>query len=93
MVQHATSADVVPPADFLDRMVEEGRYATEQDVILAGLRQLMDYIDRLGNLEREIQKGIDSGPGVEIDLGTFLAERRAAHGLSQAAPATHFCGP
>ena len=81
MVQRAISADLAIPVDFVDRMVAEGRYATEQDVILAGLRLLMDYIERLGNLEREIQKGIDSGPAVEFDLESFLAERRAAHGL------------
>ena len=81
MVQHATATDVALSADFVERMVAEGRYATEQDVILAGLRHLMDYIERLGTLDREIQKGIDSGPAVEFNIESFLAGRRAPHGL------------
>jgi antitoxin ParD1/3/4 len=81
MVQHATVPGTHQTEQIVEYMLESGRYSNEQEVILAGLRLLMDYIERLENLEREIQKGVDSGPAVEIDLETFLAERHAENGL------------
>ena len=81
MVQYSTSPGSVHTEQVVESMLESGRYGSEHDVILAGLRLLMDYVERLRSLEREIQKGVESGPAVEFDLESFLAERHAEQGI------------
>ena len=72
MVQYAMASKTVPTEQIVERMLESGRYSNEQEVILAGLRLLMDYIERLENLENEIEKGVTSGNYHEIDVDEFL---------------------
>jgi len=56
-----------PYAEFVQEMVESGRYESAAEVILAALELLRDEeLARAAKhewLKREIQKGIDSGPG------------------------------
>ncbi len=60
-----------PYADFVREMVESGRYESAAEVVLAALELLRDEeLTRAAKhewLKREIQKGIDSGPGRSAD--------------------------
>ena len=72
MVQYAMASKTVPTEQIVERMLESGRYSNEQEVIVAGIRLLMDYSERLENLENEIEKGVTSGNYHEIDGDEFL---------------------
>ena len=68
---------------FLARQVAEGRYPDEATALQSGVRALQHYerehAAELQILRDEIQKGIDSGPGVD---GREVFDRlRAKHGL------------
>jgi antitoxin ParD1/3/4 len=60
--------------------VASGRYASASEVVREGLRMLADFEEakqqRLEQLRREIQKGLDSGPSVPLDMERIKAEAR-----------------
>jgi antitoxin ParD1/3/4 len=62
--------------DFIDSLIESGRYATASEVLRDGLRLIEEREERrkakLEALRAEIQKGIDSGPAQEIDVHEFV---------------------
>ena len=66
---------------LIDSLVESGRYKSADDVVRAGLRLVaqreQDYEAKLAALRAEIQKGIDSGPGREVDLKEWAEEIKA----------------
>jgi antitoxin ParD1/3/4 len=56
--------------DFIDSLIESGRYTTASEVLRDGLRLIEEREERrkakLEALRAEIQKGIDSGPAEEV---------------------------
>lgn len=66
---------------LIDGLVESGRYKSASDVVRAGLRLVkqheQDYEAELAELRAEIQKGIDSGPGREVDPREWAEEIKA----------------
>jgi len=68
---------------FLAQQVSEGRYPDQETAVQGGIRALQQYerddLERLEYLRCEIQKGIDSGPGLEAD--EVFRRLRAKHGL------------
>jgi antitoxin ParD1/3/4 len=75
---------------FIQAQIESGRYGNASEVVRAGLRMLeeheegrplraMQREEKLAWLKAEIQKGVDSGPGIPWDDAMAeLKDRRAA---------------
>lgn len=63
---------------FVNRMIESGRYSVAGQVVDDALYFLEEreraYEAKLTALRAEIQKGIDSGPAVEVDPKTWVED-------------------
>ena len=63
--------------DMIYGLIKDGRYATGSEIIREGLRLIEEREERrkakLEALRAEIQKGIDSGPADEEDIGEMMA--------------------
>eukprot|EP01035_Chromulina_nebulosa_P016115 gene16115-biopygen13730 len=75
---------------FIERLIESGRYSIAAEVVDDALyyfeeRERADDA-KLELLRAEIQKGIESGPGREVDAKT-LAEEIKARGMRKLAAA------
>jgi antitoxin ParD1/3/4 len=61
---------------FIESLIESGRYSTASEVMREGLRLIEEREARrnakLEALRAEIQKGFDSGPAEEIEVGKFI---------------------
>jgi putative addiction module CopG family antidote len=63
--------------EFIDRMVEEGRFESQEAVIKAGLSLLADYESEM-NLYRFSNRGVDDqGNSFELDLNRYFMEEDA----------------
>lgn len=75
----------IPPAleSFIRKLVKSGHYGNASEVVREALRLLMQEMNarekKLTMLRREIQKGLDSGPAVEMDIENIIAEARRRH--------------
>jgi antitoxin ParD1/3/4 len=62
---------------LIDSLIGSGRYSTASEVIREGLRLVEEREERrkakLEALRTEIQKGLDSGPAEEVDIGEMIA--------------------
>lgn len=72
---------------FIKEQIESGRYASASEVVRDGLRVLEDRermrAARLAALRAEIQRGADSGPGIDAHaVFTEVRERVAAAAAS-----------
>jgi antitoxin ParD1/3/4 len=67
--------------EFIDGLIESGRYSTASEVLRDGLRLIEEREDRrqakLEALRAEIQKGIDSGPPEEVDIAEMIKSVKA----------------
>lgn len=67
---------------FIKRQVESGRYSSTSEVIREALRLLEDreklWEIQLEELRRQIQEGLNSGPGIPAE--EVFAELRARYG-------------
>jgi antitoxin ParD1/3/4 len=66
---------------FIESLIESGRYSTASEVMRDGLRMIEEREERrkakLEALRAEIQKGFDSGPAEEVDLGNWIKSIKA----------------
>jgi len=66
---------------FIESLLESGRYSTASEVMREGLRLLEEREERrkakLEALRAEIQKGFDSGPAEEVDIGEMMKAIKA----------------
>ena len=62
--------------EFIEGLIESGRYSTASEVMREGLRLLEEREERrrlkLEALRAEIQKGFDSGPAQEVDVKEMM---------------------
>ena len=49
---------------FVEQAVKSGRYGSASEAVREGLRMLEEREAKHQALKREIQKGLDSGPGI-----------------------------
>lgn len=68
---------------FIRKLVKSGHYGNASEVVREALRLLMLEMKsrekKLADLRRAIQKGIDSGPAVEMNIEDIIAEARRRH--------------
>ena len=86
----ARNAEVLLDDDleaFVRAQVREGRYASESDVLAAGLRLLREGDARLEASRAAIDEGERSGEPVAFDFDRFIGDKRAGRSpLSGSAP-------
>ena len=62
--------------EFIEGLIESGRYSTASEVLRDGLRLIEEREERrkarLEALRAEIQKGFDSGPPEEVDIAEMM---------------------
>ena len=66
---------------LIESLIESGRYSTASEIMRDGLRLIEEREERrkakLDALRAEIQKGLDSGPAEEADIGEMMARIKA----------------
>lgn len=62
-------------AEFLKQQVRSGRYASESDVVGAGLR-LLEQEAKLETLRSALIEGEQSGPSSDFDFDAFINGKR-----------------
>jgi len=60
--------------EFVDKQVEDGRYASASEVVRAGLRLLEEHENHIESLRRALIEGEQSGEPQPFDLSEFLQE-------------------
>ena len=74
---------------LIESLIESGRYSTASEIMRDGLRLIEERRQaKLEALRGEIQKGIDSGPAEEVDIGEMI-EAVKARGRQQLAAKKH----
>ena len=72
----------LPPAleEFVASQVRKGAYRNRNAAIVAAVSHQKRRSEQLAWLQSEIQKGLDSGPGGDFDIGQVIrrARRRLA---------------
>jgi len=67
--------------EFIEGLIESGRYSTASEVLRDGLRLIEEREERrrakLDALRAEIQKGFDSGPAEEVDVAEMIKSIKA----------------
>jgi antitoxin ParD1/3/4 len=67
--------------DFIEGLLESGRYSTASEVMRDGLRLIEEREERrtakLEALRAEIQKGFDSGPAEEVNIHDMIKAVKA----------------
>ena len=66
-------------AEFVERKVAEGRFASSSEVMRAGLRLLEEDEARLETLRAALIEGENSGPAEPFDFDQFITEMHEAH--------------
>jgi antitoxin ParD1/3/4 len=62
---------------FVEKQVDQGRYASASDVVRAGLRLLEEQETHLAALQAALDEGLNSGTPQPFDIEEFLKERHA----------------
>ncbi|MDB5582156.1 MAG: CopG family transcriptional regulator [Bradyrhizobium sp.] len=77
---------------FIQTLLASGRYSTASEVMRDGLRLIEEREEhrkaKLETLRAEIQKGLDSGPAEEVDIGDMIKAVKA-RGRQRLAAAKH----
>ena len=62
---------------FAEEQAASGHYSGTSDYVRDLIRQDAERRRALADLNAEIQKGLDSGPGQPFDVEQFIARKRA----------------
>jgi antitoxin ParD1/3/4 len=62
--------------EFVDRQVEDGRFASASEVVRAGLRLLEEHEAYVASVRAALIEGEQSGEPQPFDLQEFLSEMR-----------------
>ena len=65
---------------FIDKKVSEGRYASRDEVVEAGLRLLMEQDEELEAIRQALIEGEESGEPVAFDFDAFVVRKRRRRG-------------
>ncbi|QQR39233.1 type II toxin-antitoxin system ParD family antitoxin [Devosia rhizoryzae] len=76
MTQHASLALNDHEAEFVERQVVNGTYASAAEVLRAGLHMLEEHDAKVKALQAALQEGLDSGPPMPFDRDEFLQRMR-----------------
>jgi antitoxin ParD1/3/4 len=68
-----------PFSEFVEQQVEEGRYASANEVVQAGLKLLEEQEAYVEAIRAAIIEGEESGEPQPFDLAEFLAEMHRDH--------------
>ena len=63
--------------DFIQKLVESGRYGSASEVIQDALRLAEERDAQIKALDQAIQEGLDSGPPQEFNFQEFISEMHA----------------
>ena len=78
-MEHVVSLELDDEGEaILLRLLESGRYADAEQVLIAGLTLPEEHEVRLESLRSALNKGEGSGKSAPLDVEWFLAEKRAA---------------
>ena len=69
-----------PFVEFAKRKVASGEFGSTSEVVREAMRHYVARDARTELLRREIQKGVDSGPGGPFDWDAFMEEHFGAEG-------------
>ena len=58
---------------FIENSIHQGRYSNASEVVRAGLRLLEEEEEKLANLKKAVQEGMDSGIAKSFDPKKHLA--------------------
>jgi len=58
---------------FIENSIHQGRYSNASEVVRAGLRLLEEEEEKLANLKKAVQEGLDSGIAKNFDPKKQLA--------------------
>jgi antitoxin ParD1/3/4 len=61
---------------FVEKQLDDGRYASASEVIRAGLRLLEEHEQRVEAIRQALIEGEESGEPQPFDLAEFLQEMR-----------------
>ena len=81
MNKHTTLSLDEYAADFIDKQVASGDFASPSDVVEAGLKLLEQQQARADLLRQAIVEGEESGPSMPFDFDEFLARKHRERGL------------
>ncbi|MFN5295105.1 MAG: type II toxin-antitoxin system ParD family antitoxin [Flavobacteriales bacterium] len=67
---------------FIENCIHQGRYSNASEVVRAGLRLLEEEEEKLANLKKAVQEGLDSGIAKSFDQKKHMAslKKRRKHG-------------
>jgi antitoxin ParD1/3/4 len=78
MTKHTTIALDDDLTAFVEAQIDEGRYRTTEEVVVAALRRL-EYEQKLEALRAALIEGEESGfPDEDFDFDAFIASKRQA---------------
>ena len=63
-------------AEFVDRQVDTGKYASASEVVRAGLRLLEEHEDHIAAVRAALIEGEQSGEPQPFDVKAMIAEKR-----------------
>ena len=64
---------------WVEEQARSDRYGNSSDYVRDLIRKDQERLRAITQLQSLVREGLNSGPPVEMDLDTFLAERHAAH--------------
>lgn len=65
---------------FINSEIEAGRYSTASEVVRAGLRLLDEKSKKMSLIDRELEKGRNSGEAIDFNFKEFIAKMELEYG-------------